>query len=85
MKANEKREALVCQPEFLNPAERENAVNALENGWLDNYSFGHDHFGAKRPFPIKQIRGKIISVDNIGELSEVHCSGLWWSLLQIEI
>lgn len=56
----------------LNTAERENAVKALENGLLDGYSFGHDHFGAQRPFPFKQIRGKIISVDNVGDLSEVY-------------
>jgi len=61
----------VEQDHRLNAQERLNAVNALENGWLDNYSFGHDHFGAKRPFPVKQIRGKIISVDNIGDLNQV--------------
>lgn len=72
MKSAETREALMLRPDFLTSAERQNAVQALENGFLDAYSFGHDHFGAKRPFPMKQIRGKIISVDNIGELSEVY-------------
>jgi hypothetical protein len=56
----------------LNAQERRDAVQALESGWLDNYSFGHDQAGAKRPYPVKQIRGKIISVDNIGDLCEVY-------------
>lgn len=56
----------------LNTGERKNAVHALENGWLDAYSFGHDQPGAKREFPVRQIRGKIISVDNVGDLSEVY-------------
>jgi hypothetical protein len=56
----------------LNTGERREAVEALEGGWLDNYSFGHEQAGAKRPFPVKQVRGKIISVDNITDLCQVY-------------
>lgn len=52
----------------LNTAERANAVRELKNGFLNQYSAGHDRMGAQRPYPIVQKRGKIITVDNIHEV-----------------
>mmetsp|Transcript_44353 Transcript_44353/g.77914 ORF Transcript_44353/g.77914 Transcript_44353/m.77914 type:complete len:726 (+) Transcript_44353:103-2280(+) len=60
------------QDHRLNTGERAQAVRALEEGFLDNYSFGHEQAGAKRPFPVHQARGKIIMVDNAHELNEVY-------------
>lgn len=56
----------------LNTSEKAAALNALNNGWLDKYSFGHDQSGAKRPFPVVQKRGKILTVDNAGELQDTY-------------
>lgn len=56
------------QDNRLNTAERSEAMHALQNGWLDQYSFGHDQAGAKRPFPVLQKRGKILTVDNVDAL-----------------
>lgn len=60
------------QDHRLNSSERERVVRALEEGFLDRYSFGHEQAGAKRPFPVKQARGKIVTVDNAHELNEVY-------------
>lgn len=51
---------------------RQQIVQALEDGWLDKHSFGHDRAGPSRPFPVKQRNGKIVTVDNAHELGEVY-------------
>jgi len=58
--------------ESVTPRRREKIVEALENGWLDKHSFGHDRAGASRPFPVKQRNGRIVTVDNSVELGEVY-------------
>jgi hypothetical protein len=56
----------------LNTSEKAEALNALQNGWLDKYSFGHDQAGCRRPFPVVQKRGKVLTVDNIDALQETY-------------
>lgn len=56
----------------LNTSEKAEALNALKNGWLDTYSFGHDQAGCRRPFPVVQKRGKVLTVDNIGTLQDTY-------------
>lgn len=60
------------QDHRLNTGEREQVVQALENGWLDKYSFGHEQAGAKRQMTVRQCRGKIITADTANELTEVY-------------
>eukprot|EP00927_Polykrikos_kofoidii_P019567 TRINITY_DN19165_c0_g1_i1.p1 TRINITY_DN19165_c0_g1~~TRINITY_DN19165_c0_g1_i1.p1 ORF type:complete len:767 (-),score=112.75 TRINITY_DN19165_c0_g1_i1:259-2559(-) len=55
----------------MNGAERGRAVEALEKGMLDKYSFGHERAGASRSFSVHQKRGKIVTVDNTDELAEI--------------
>lgn len=56
------------QDNRLNTGERAEAIHALQTGWLDQYSFGHDQAGPRRPFPVVQKRGKILTVDNAAAL-----------------
>ena len=37
----------------LSKTEKATAVRALENGWLDQFSFGHDQAASKRPYPVR--------------------------------
>jgi len=60
------------QDHRLNTGEQQKLVKALEGGLLDHFSFGHEQFGVLRPFPVQQKRGKIVTVDNAGELNEVY-------------
>ncbi|CAD7957375.1 unnamed protein product [Amoebophrya sp. A120] len=56
----------------LNEQERKEAIKALKNGWLDQFSFGHDQAGSKRPYPIVQRRGKIMNIDNGAVMQETY-------------
>jgi len=56
----------------LNTGERAEAMHSLQNGWLDKFSFGHDQSGAKRPFPVVQKRGVLLTVDNAGSLQDSY-------------
>eukprot|EP00747_Dinoflagellata_sp_TGD_P187211 gnl/TRDRNA2_/TRDRNA2_44754_c0_seq1.p1 gnl/TRDRNA2_/TRDRNA2_44754_c0~~gnl/TRDRNA2_/TRDRNA2_44754_c0_seq1.p1 ORF type:complete len:749 (+),score=117.63 gnl/TRDRNA2_/TRDRNA2_44754_c0_seq1:58-2304(+) len=56
----------------LNTAEREQVVQAIENGWLENFAFGLEQAGPKRPYPVRQMRGKIITIDNGTDLNQVY-------------
>ena len=55
----------------LNSTERKQAKEAIaDKEWLGKFSFGHDQAGARRPYPVVQIRGKVITVNNISDLNE---------------
>eukprot|EP00392_Amoebophrya_sp_AT5.2_P000604 g605.t1 len=56
----------------LNPEEKRECLKALKNGWLDQFSFGHDQAGSKRPYPIVQRRGKIMNIDNGAVMQETY-------------
>mmetsp|Transcript_52435 Transcript_52435/g.112122 ORF Transcript_52435/g.112122 Transcript_52435/m.112122 type:complete len:716 (+) Transcript_52435:106-2253(+) len=61
-----------AHPNRLNTGERDELVKSLESGWMDKYAFGYEQSGAKRAHPTRQLRGKIISVDNPNDLAEVY-------------
>jgi hypothetical protein len=56
----------------LNTAERAQAVESLESGFLDQYSFGHDQCGIGRLHTFRHVQGKVITDDNIEDLGEIH-------------
>ncbi|CAD7945145.1 unnamed protein product [Amoebophrya sp. A25] len=56
----------------LSESERKEAIKALKNGWLDQFSFGHDQAGSKRPYPVVQRRGKIMTIDNGSVMQETY-------------
>lgn len=58
----------------LNTGERARAVQALESGLMEKYSFGYEQAGVQRQNVVKQIRGKIFTGDNQAELNEVYPS-----------
>jgi len=60
------------QANRLDTAERGKVVEALEDGFLDRYSWGYDEAGAARKNVVKQLRGRIFKGDNGHELSHVY-------------
>jgi len=58
----------------LNDEEKAAAVQALNDGWLDKFHWGHDQAGCKRPFPVVQRRGKILTINNGDEIGETYPS-----------
>ncbi len=56
----------------LSMSERREAVKALKNGWLDRLDWGHDQSGARRPYPIVQRRGRILTIDNGDIIQETY-------------
>jgi hypothetical protein len=56
----------------LSTAERKQAVAALESGFLDQYSFGHDQSGVQRLDTYQQMRGKIVTHDTAEEFADLY-------------
>ncbi|CAE7359334.1 unnamed protein product [Symbiodinium natans] len=56
----------------LDTGDRGKVVEALEQGFLDRYSWGYDEVGAARKNVVKQLRGRIYNGDNGHELSHVY-------------
>jgi hypothetical protein len=57
---------------FLKPEERDAAVKALNDGWIDQFVFGLDQAGAMRKLPISQKRGIILTIDNGDEIAKTY-------------
>lgn len=56
----------------LTTPERGRVVEALEEGFLNQYAWGYDQVGAQRKNVVKQLRGKIFNGDNAHELNHVY-------------
>lgn len=56
----------------LTTPERGRVVEALEDGFLNQYAWGYDQVGAQRKNVVKQLRGKIFNGDNAHELNHVY-------------
>jgi hypothetical protein len=56
----------------LNTAELANAKRALEGGYSDQFLWGCDRSGTKRPFRIVQVRGKIINDECFGAVGATY-------------
>jgi len=78
-------DGIVCQREYfiarrfdknadgrLDPDERKNALNSLNEGLEDKFYWGVEKSGALRGRRLMQVRGKIVDAENFNEVCDTY-------------